>query len=115
MKPQYLERAVTEDLHEHVLVLHALWKTGIVTDAYTEARLDELADLCSRKASLQRNYCRVAVPVREWDREPEDLHFGHFGTQLVRLMSDKGISRAELAKNGPVFLWEGSGSSREAE
>jgi DNA-binding XRE family transcriptional regulator len=94
MEPPYVEREVTEDLHERVLVLHALWKTGIVTDAYAEARLDELSDLCSRKASIPGSYSKAV-------QEAED---SRFGAQLVKLMSNKGVSRAELARRTGISM-----------
>jgi DNA-binding XRE family transcriptional regulator len=88
LEPQYIEREVTDALYQRVLVLHVLWKAGIVTDAYADARLDELSDLCSRKASIEGSY-RRAIEKGEDSR---------FGDQLMKLMSDKGVSRAELSK-----------------
>jgi len=94
MEPPYVERVVSEALHERVLVLHVLWKAGIVTDAYTEARLDDLSDLCARKATIEE---RSAERLKK----AEDFHFG---AQLVKLMSNKGISRAELAKRTGISM-----------
>jgi DNA-binding XRE family transcriptional regulator len=90
----YVERAVTEALYERVLVLHVLWKAGIVTDAYAEARLDELSDLCSRKASIEEGYGGEV-------QETEDTNFG---AQFVEVMSDKGITRAELARRTGISI-----------
>jgi hypothetical protein len=93
-EPPYVETRVTEALHQRVLVLHALWKTGIVTDAYAEARLDELSDFCSRKASIQGGYTEAVQVAEDTD----------FGTQLVRLMSNKSVSRAELARRTGISM-----------
>lgn len=90
----YIEREVTEALYERVLVLHVLWKADIVMDAYAEARLDELSDLCSRKASITEGYSEAV-------QEAED---SLFGAQLVYLMQNKGISRAELAKRTGISM-----------
>jgi len=95
VEPPYIEREVTDNLYERVLVLHALWETGTVTDAYAEARLDELSDLCSRKGMLRAGFGEAA-------QEAED---SYFGAQLVKLMSEKEISRSELAKRTGMSMY----------
>jgi DNA-binding Xre family transcriptional regulator len=93
-EPPYVHTAVTEALRERVLVLHALWKTGIVTDAYAEARLDELSDFCSRKASIQGGYSEAV-------QKAED---SYFGARLVELMYNKNVSRAELSTRTGISM-----------
>jgi hypothetical protein len=86
-EPPYVERDITEAIYERILVLRILWRAGIVTDAYAEARLDELSDLCSRKATIQE------TDVRE-DQIQAALQFP---VRLQKLMSEKGMSRSALA------------------